>query len=146
MCIIIDTNRLGDFFNSKHEDSKPIRKWLNNGGTLVYSDGGEFKRAMKSRWRTKLKIYSDSGSAKLIPYDKLREKEIELRESKRLKSDDSHILALAKAAGARLLYTNDHNLMKDFKNGMILNKPKGKVYSRKSNADLLHRSICKTPK
>ena len=69
MCIIIDTNRPGDFFNPKHEDSKPIRKWLNNGGILVYSDGGEFKRAIKSRWRKKLMNYAQSGSAKRIPCD-----------------------------------------------------------------------------
>ena len=101
---------------------------------------------MKSRWRKKFMNYAQSGSAKRIPCDKLKEKEIEYRESTLLKSDDPHILALAKAAGARLLYTNDRDLMKDFKNRLILNKPKGKVYSRKSNADLLHKSICKTPK
>ncbi len=44
-----------------------------------------------------------------------------------LKSDDPHVLALAKVSGARLLYTNDKDLKDDFKNLGVL-KPKGKIY------------------
>ena len=58
------------------------------------------------------------------------------------KSDDVHILALAKASGARLLYTGDKSLIQDFKNRKIINNPSGKIYSDHRNRNLLTRNIC----
>ena len=53
----------------------------------------------------------------------------ELREDQRLKSDDPHVIALAQVSGARLLYTNDEDLQKDFRNKNLINNPAGKIYS-----------------
>lgn len=41
-------------------------------------------------------------------------------------SDDPHVLALAFLSGCRLIYTEDDNLIKDFKDRELLT-PKGKV-------------------
>ena len=43
-------------------------------------------------------------------------------------SDDPHVLALAFVSGARLLYTNDPRLQRDFTNPALI-RPRGKVYS-----------------
>ncbi|WP_149788752.1 hypothetical protein [Lutimaribacter pacificus] len=43
-----------------------------------------------------------------------------------ISSDDPHILALAELSHCRLVYTDDQNLISDFKNTNFL-KPKGKV-------------------
>ena len=53
------------------------------------------------------------------------------------KSDDPHVIALAFVSGARLLYSNDRNLMDDFRNQKFIDDPPGKVYSTdvKSNPD-----------
>lgn len=63
-------------------------------------------------------------------------------------SDDYHILALAKATGARLLYTQDKKLISDFKEIV-----KGKVYpsgnskNAKRNRNRIHneKNLCVTP-
>lgn len=59
-----------------------------------------------------------------------------------LRSNDPHILALARASGARLLYTADKDLIADFKNPRIVSRPRGKVYSGAANARLLAGASC----
>ena len=44
-------------------------------------------------------------------------------------SDDEHVVALAMIGGARLVYSNDGRLHRDFKNRDLINNPTGKVYS-----------------
>lgn len=53
----------------------------------------------------------------------------DLKQKKRCQSDDEHIIALAIISGARLLYSNDKKLHKDFKNKSLIDNPRGKVYS-----------------
>ena len=48
----------------------------------------------------------------------------------------------ARATGVRLLYTNDPNLVVDFTNKKFIDRPRGKVYSRAANANLLTRAAC----
>ena len=57
-------------------------------------------------------------------------------------SDDVHILALARASGARLLYTGDKNLMTDFKTKSIIDNPRGKIYSNAKQKNLLKPGLC----
>ena len=45
------------------------------------------------------------------------------------RSNDLHVLALANVSGARLLYTNDRDLQRDFKNGQLISNPRGKIYT-----------------
>ena len=46
-----------------------------------------------------------------------------------VKSNDPHVIALAQISGARLLYSNDRDLMDDFRNQELIGNPPGKVYS-----------------
>ena len=48
-------------------------------------------------------------------------------------SDDPHIIALAKISGARLLYSNDIDLHKDFSDKALIDNPRGRVYSTLRN-------------
>ena len=57
-------------------------------------------------------------------------------------SDDPHVLALARVSGARLLYTKDNALIRDFKDKKFIDQPRGKVYTRKTNEDLLKTARC----
>lgn len=56
----------------------------------------------------------------------------ELAESA-LRSDDPHVIALAQVSGARLLYSNDGKLQRDFKDRDLINNPGGSVYSTREN-------------
>lgn len=44
-------------------------------------------------------------------------------------SNDIHIIALARVSGARLLFSNDTALHKDFRNKDLIDQPRGKVFS-----------------
>ena len=144
MCIIVDANRLGDFLaDPVKPDSAPIRKWLDQGGgRLVYSTGGAFAREVGRRLRTKLSDYVRAGKASVIPADRFAEDERGLAGRADRRSDDPHVLALARATRVRLLYTNDPGLVADFTNKKFIDRPRGKIYSRAANARLLAKAAC----
>ena len=144
--MIIDANRLGVFLSDQMaEDAKPIHGWLNKGwGNLVYSTGGAFADEIRGRSRTKLAGYAQAGRATVIPAEEFEEDEQQLRDNEAVRSDDPHVLALARLSGARVLYTGDQALTQDFKDKQLIDKPRGKVYSRARNANLLTQSTCQT--
>jgi hypothetical protein len=53
------------------------------------------------------------------------------------RSDDQHIIALARVGNVRLLCSHDTNLHTDFKNKDLLSNPRGKVYQNSSHNELL---------
>lgn len=142
MCLIIDTNRLGDFFSEPRKtDSIPIYKWLKRGGKLAFTNGGKFASEIRGNLRSKLlRLYQD-GTAVLVPKDAIEGVAKELKGT--IRSDDPHVLALAMEANIRLLYTGDRDLMDDFKNPRIINSPRGRIYSTAANSDLLSTTTCR---
>ena len=144
MCIIVDANRLGNFLaEPADKDAAPIREWLNRkGGSILYSTGGEFAQELGKKAKTKLQNYSRAGKAKLFPASKFEQDLRDLQAQGGLRSNDPHILALARASGARLLYTRDRDLITDFKDRRFIDKPRGKIYSGAANANLLTRLVC----
>ena len=145
MCIIVDANRLGAFLaDSPGEDAAPLRDWLDRGGRIVYSTGGAFAKEVGRRTRDRLLTYVRAGRATLVPAERFSADERSLRADPDLRSDDPHVLALARATGVRLLHTGDADLMADFKNKKFLDRPRGKVYSTAANAGLLDTTRCET--
>lgn len=140
--MIIDASRLGRFLaDPVHVDAAPIREWLDRrGGTIVYSTAGRFAREVGGRARNKLADYARAGKARLVAPDRLLEDERAL--APHISSNDPHVLALARATGVRLLYTGDGDLARDFTDKRFIDRPRGKVYSRASNAHLLTRAAC----
>ena len=111
MCIIVDTNKLKTFLaDPPDDDAKPIRKWLDRGkGSVVYSTGGKFGQeiqhpAIQHRAKAKLENYVRAGRAKLIPWCRFAADERYLKTRTDIRSDDWHVLALAREAGVRLLH------------------------------------------
>lgn len=144
MCIIVDAKRLGAFLSDPaNEDAAPIRDWLDRrGGRIVYSTGGAFATEVGRGTRAKLLAYAQAGKAQFVSADRFVDDERSLRERTDLRSDDPHVLALARWARVRLLYTADANLIADFKSKRLIDRPRGKVYSRAANARLLTRAAC----
>ena len=66
-------------------------------------------------------------------------------------SDDEHVVAVAQLSSARLLYTNDRDLQRDFNNKALIDQPRGKVYTTRTRDDLTkgqrrllaNRNLCK---
>ena len=148
MCIIVDTNKLGTFLaDPPDDDSRPIHKWLDRrAGSIVYSTGGRFAQEIQGRVRTRLADYVRDGRAKLIPASRFADDERDLKARADLRSDDPHVLALARAARVRLLYTADRDLISDFTDKRFIDGPRGRVYSGARNASLLTRSVCASPR
>lgn len=146
MCMIIDASRLGTFFaEPMSPDAKPIHRWLNRGrGTVVYSTGGKFSTEIVGDARRKLVDLVRDGKAKLVPAARLAEP-LKALAMLPIRSNDPHVLALARASGVRLLYTGDDDLIADFKSTDLINQPRGKVYSRAANAGLLTNDACRDP-
>lgn len=146
MCIIVDANKLGKFLAEPPDaDAAPVRRWLDRSsgsGVLVYSTGGKFAKEVSPKARDKLANYARAGKARLVPADRLAEEEERLQASGRLRSDDAHVLALARQSRARVLFTADQDLIADFTDHRLIANPRGKVYSGAPNADLLTRSTC----
>ena len=141
MCIIIDASVFGRFLREPpSEDAIPIHNWLNGKGRIVYSTGGKFANEIGRKARERLLTYVRAGRAIEVKAERLHEEETALAEQ--IASDDPHVLALARVSGARLLYTNDANLMADFKNKRLIDDPRGSVYTRAANAHLFRRAVC----
>ena len=145
MCMIVDANRLSIFLATpEHEDAAPVHRWLRRGsGNLVYSTGGKFDSEIYRRAKVRLGSYAQAGRARFVPESNFREEIERLSETGVLRSDDAHVLALAKVSGARLLFTADSALQEDFKNGQIIKRPRGKIYSGAKNARLLTANACR---
>ena len=143
MCIIVDANRLGGLLSDPADaDAAPVRAWLERGGRIVYSTGGAFAREVGGRMRDRLLTYARAGKAEYVPADQLADDERTLTARQDLRSDDPHVLALARKSGVRLLYTGDRNLMADFKNKTLIDRPRGRVYTGAANAGLLAAAAC----
>ena len=144
MCIIIDTNKIHDFLNDpSSEDMAPIHTWIDNrGGSFVYSADGQYGKELKSV-KKRLLEYARSGRARVFTETEITSEVDKVTRINKHKSNDIHILALARASGARLLYTGDKALMVDFKKKEIIDKPRGKIYSGSGHKSLLKKDLCK---
>ena len=144
MCIIVDANKMGAFLaDPPGKDAAPVRRWIDTGsGSVVYSTAGKFADEIRGHARQRLLRYSQAGKAKFVPEESIRRRPEYPGGADQIRSDDPHVLALARATGVRLLYTGDADLIADFKDKAILDKPRGKIYSGAANAKLLTRSAC----
>jgi len=148
MCAIIDVNVVGQAFGDEHTRTPAgnlFRKWVNQRqGRLIV--GGKLKRelARNSNFKYWLKEAVSSNRAKLIDDDEVARKVAILSEDNSFQSNDRHVIALAQISGARLLYSEDKNLQKDFRKKNLIDKPRGKVYSSPNHRHLFKRDdLCK---
>jgi len=134
MCLILDTNKYGDFLNRKNQDMEPVRTWLRKKGKIAYSPTRKFEKELTSDMKSELHTYRESGKMKFFEPEDVQNVQDKLSG---LESDDPHIIALAKVAEVRLLVSGDQDLHKDFKKIV-----KGRVYQNKSHKKLLKNDLC----
>ena len=131
MCAIVDNNVANEVFGSRPpEAGKRFRRWLDDRkGRLVV--GGKLLRELSgnSGFREWFQQNELSGRLRQVKSSQVKTQEQKIREASLCQSDDEHVVALALVSGARLLYTNDAALIKDFKNRQIVANPSGKIYT-----------------
>ena len=123
-------------------------RWLNSGnGRLVV--GGkllkELSRSEKFKKWLRAALLPTVANARRVS-DPDVDAETKMLESLGIcRSDDEHVLALARVSGARLLFTNDRNLQEDFDNPRLINSGsgRGRVYTTRRHKDVtdVHRSL-----
>ena len=135
--MILDVHQWPAFFH-KTKDMQPVYKWLEKkNGKLVYSNHKSFEKELTKKQKTVLKGYNQSGKARLYLEEQVAKEASGIKKNHKLRSNDSHILGLAKVARAKLLCTKDKDLHADFKE--IL---KGSVYQNAKHKHLLIKDVC----
>lgn len=140
MCLIVDANVAVQVFASiLPTDFTPIQKALSN-GTAVGVYGGKLKdeySALK-RLRGIILALDRRGSLRKVPDAAVLAETKKVGNEGQRRSDDPHVIALARVSGVRLLCSHDHNLHADFTNPKIL-RPPGNVYQKPSHRHLIRK-------
>ncbi len=144
MCAIVDTNVAGEVFgNNPSEAGRFFFNWLNSKGVLVIGGGLLQELGGYGRFSEWLLQASLAGRARLIA-DAVVDAEAEaLRGQGICRSNDEHILGLARVSGARLVFTNDQDLQQDFRDRSIIGGSRGRVYTTRQSRGIseTHRSL-----
>ena len=146
MCAIVDNDVRDQVFgsNSQSPAGRFFLDWLSDGrGRLVVggqllrelNDSGDFKRWLQTALRR--------NSALAFDDDQVDAETEAIRARQICRSNDKHVLALARVSGARLLFTNDRALRDDFKNPRIIANPRGRIYTTIRHRDIrpTHRKL-----
>jgi hypothetical protein len=141
MCAILDTAVVHEVFSRCRPDAgEGFRRWIDSGrGQLVI--GGRLREELVryNAFRPWLVEALRAGRATSLNDAEVEKRETRLRQSGVCESNDQHIIALAQLSNARLLYTNDDALSRDFGKKELIDNPRGKVYSTKSGGEFNKR-------
>jgi hypothetical protein len=147
VCAIIDAcvaTRV--FVNKKDSDFARIQAlMLARKLEIVY--GGELAReyAKITSVARLVRLLDQAGVAKKYDDTVVNAEDKKVKRLNVCTSNDTHIIALARVAHARLLCSADQKLHTDFKNKKLIDKPRGRIYQSPVHDDLLKRKcqVCK---
>jgi predicted nucleic acid-binding protein len=146
VCVIVDANIAVDTLCGRDPEFQPVLKALLSKRTTLVVGGAVLRKEYD-------KIPSISGV--LISLDQVgrlrREKDsrvhdetLAVKEMKVCRSNDEHIIALARVGEVHPLCTKDDNLAQDFLDSALIEK--GNVYNRASHKHLItKRCNCNKP-
>ena len=140
MCIIVDTNSASHVFLEKvHPDFGVIHAMISksrNSIHIVYG-GTKYINELKGKagdgyqgnrvWQA-IVLLITAGKARAVNSAKVDAEEALLKGKRLCRSDDEHIIALAKVSGSRFLVSQDKDLIADFKDARFLS-PRGSTFS-----------------
>lgn len=147
MCAIIDNNVRHEVFGASDvqtEAGEYFLNWLENrNGRLVV--GGKLLEELSdyTGFGTWLRRALVRGRVIRVSDAEVDTETANLQSRNICKSNDAHVLALARVSGARLLFTNDQDLQEDFRNRGIIGGIRGRVYTTLVHQDFssTHRSL-----
>lgn len=137
MCAILDSAVVHEVFGHDRPDAgEGFRRWIDSErGQLVIGGRLRGELVRNHAFRPWLAEALRGGRARSLNDAEVDERETTLRQSGKCESNDRHIIALAQLSNARLLYTNDDALTRDFGKKQLVDGPRGKVYSTKSGGE-----------
>lgn len=142
MCLIVDANLAGLVFGSPpHPDFVPVLDWLQQrDGCLVVGGHLAAELGRLERARRFVRELLRAGIARQVPAEEVAREEAEVASTGVCESNDSHVVALARVSGARTLCTHDKALQRDFRNHLLVAKPRGSIYQRSAHVKLLRHT------
>lgn len=152
MCAIVDANAAHQVFGENRPSAGvEFFNWISSGtGSLVI--GGKLREELNqmSSFKEWQKEAILSGRVILAEDNIVLAEAMNLSDSGLCQSDDEHVIALARLSGARLLFSNDYKLQRDFKDKKLIDEPRGSIYSTLQNRNvasthknLLRKNVCK---
>ena len=138
MCAILDANVVAEVFNPDRAPAgEGFFNWINRGNGRVVI-GGKLHKELVERspgFREWARTAEAAGRLRFANESEVNARTEKIERAGAAKSDDPHVLALAQVSGARLLYTNDKDLQRDFTSKRLIDNPRGKVYSTLESND-----------
>ena len=107
--------------------------------TVVWSLVGKLSKELFNRIASRryLRALLQAGRAYQIPDATVQSEEQQVTASGHCRSDDPHVVALARVSGARTLCSHDRALHQDFRNPDLISMPRGRVYQNATHTHLL---------
>jgi hypothetical protein len=139
MCIIVDAN-VGHEFYPLSDDARVVYRWLQDGNGVIVVGGRVRRELFNTGFRRIVRTLQLAGRLFQCDDAQVDAQETKVGHEFELRSDDPHVIALARVSRARVLFSRDQDLHADFCNGQILNKPRGRVYQNRSHEHLLRRA------
>ena len=159
MCAIVDNSARDEVFgDAPTERGLRFLRWVNDGHTQLALGGrlrnelvGDGTQTGSANFRDWLRTAGTFGrllepAGDVDVETRLLDSTRNSRGDRLCRSNDPHVLALARVSGARLPFTNDGNLMRDFQNNEIIRRPPGKIYPHEGFNEFLldrrNRNLC----
>jgi predicted nucleic acid-binding protein len=141
MCIIIDVN-VSSEFSGNTEDARVVLKHVVTKKLKIVT-GGHLKREW-SRTQLRKLLLEFVRSGRVVDYsDEQIAEGLRKLPMGEVRSNDHHILGLARISGARILYSRDQLLHVDFKNQRLIPGERGKIYQGSVHERVLSEVECK---
>lgn len=142
MSLVIDANRAGDFSPPLRGHAAEILKRIRR-RTIVVSSGGKLHRELlATKLRSLLAEMERTGCLNRID-DAAANSETEAIVNLEIASDDPHVLAILRLAGAYALYTEDSALIKDCSSGILAREPVILTLGTPAHRVKGHLALCK---
>ena len=145
MCAILDANVAWQVFGAERPPAGRAFFDRIDSGRVRLVVGGRLRRELDhsevfQQWRREAAL---AGRITLLNDDAVDETARQLEEENACRSNDEHVIAVARLSGARLLYSNDAELQDDFTDKTLVDHPRGKVYSTRFHEHLTpaHRRL-----
>lgn len=128
MCAILDANVVGDVFGgSPTLVGADFLDWLDQPGARL-ALGGKLldelaNHASFEKWAAEAIV---NGRVRYLRREQIETAEASLPKAQ-IRSNDPHVIALARVSGARILYSRDGDLCDDFRNPRLVPKPRGRI-------------------
>ena len=126
-------------------NSSPLWKWIDDGKSILVV-GGRLLDELEGIGRAaeQIRIWAQAGLVGFVAPEEVEAETASVAGTGLCVSDDEHVIALARASGARLLCSEDQLLHADFGNRELISSPRGAVYQNATHTHLLrHRQGCR---